>query len=345
MAVDSTNQTYNGEFLGPAPANSGEDTGGGATTQPSATPAPTSTSEPPNPSGGGNNGPEMSSADPISPIEMHPTPATPAPTPAPDPAPTPPMGGMGGGGESTISISVGEPGSTGTPLINSGILHTAPNDNSPISLAIGNGAVVGNLADVHALDGSNGSLVSGDAGAAGGNPLAIAGILTQPTTSSPVGLDVGMGHNVADASLLGGSSLLQNGSAPLASLLGDANGSVISGDAGTTNSSPIAVAGLLTDPTSHGQISADALPGANVVNAVLTGNGDSLNFPNLGGAGADSLHGTVASLPVVNDVGSIAGCDNGGDHSLVDINTNGGELVQLHNDSSSLASLNHTVVI
>ena len=70
-------------------------------------------------------------------------------------------------------VSVGAGPSGGSPILDAGVL-TTPDNGAPISVAAGNGP---NLADIQALDGGGDHLVTGNAGAAGGTPLADAGIL------------------------------------------------------------------------------------------------------------------------------------------------------------------------
>jgi hypothetical protein len=122
-------------------------------------------------------------------------------------------GSGNGSGESLVTTGAGAPDSS--PIFNGGVL-TSPDNSQPLSLNAGNGQ---NIANVDALssdnplnlsgNGAGDHLISGDAGAAGGNPIAQSGVLTTTDSQSPVGVDVGNGQNIASAELVPHSDALQ----------------------------------------------------------------------------------------------------------------------------------------
>jgi hypothetical protein len=183
-----------------------------------------------------------------------------------------PGGGTGSGaGDSLVAVGAGESG--GTPILDTGVLNAAPGD-SPIGVAAGSGD---NLADIDALDGSSGRLVSADGGAPG-NAVLDAGVLTTPDSQTPLNADIGNGTNIANASLLG--------------------------------------------------------------------NSDALQFADLGGTGTDALNGALPN--VLGNGIALPGTDPApatGDDSLIELATDGSDLITTHDDTSSLLGLNNQAIV
>ena len=124
------------------------------------------------------------------------------------------LDGISGG--HLITGTGGAPGG-GSPLADAGLL-TTPDTQSPLGAVVGNGpniadaAVLGHsgllqtvssaLQGINGMAGSGDHLVTGNAGAAGGLPLADAGILTNPDSQSPLGTEIGNAQNIANVSAL-----------------------------------------------------------------------------------------------------------------------------------------------
>ena len=119
---------------------------------------------------------------------------------------------------------------------------------------------------------------------------------------------------------------------------------LITGDAGAAGGSPIADAGVLTTPSSQSPVGVDVANAQNVANADLLGHSDILSFPNMGGTGTDALTGVA---PASIDLGSITGASTPGssDASLVDANTDGGPIVQVHDNPTSLVGVNDHALV
>jgi hypothetical protein len=250
--------------------------------------------------------------------------------------------GTNGGSEPLVSAGAGASG--GSPILDTGVL-TTPDSGTPISLAAGNGQ---NIANVDALNGSSGDhLITGDAGAAGGSPIADAGVLTTPDSQSPVGAEVGNGPNIANASLLSNSDALQTVSPALQGVNGtsDTGDHLITGDAGAAGGSPIADAGVLTTPDSQSPVGAEVGNGQNVADASALSHSDVLSFPNMGGAGTDALTGVVPSAIDVGNVLSDNSAPASSDQSLVDAHTDGAPLVQVHDNPTSTLGVNDHAIV
>jgi hypothetical protein len=243
-------------------------------------------------------------------------------------------------GSPMVSAGVGP--SDGSPILDAGVL-TSPDGGTPISVAAGNGQ---NLANVQALDSSGDHLIAGNAGAAGGTPLADTGLLTTPDSQSPLGVDAGNGPNLADASLLGNSPVPQDATGVAQSALGpDSSGEhLITGDAGAAGGSPIADAGVLTTPDSQSPVGVGVANAQNLANADLLGHSDVLSFPSMGGTGTDALTGLT---PTGIDLGNITGASTSGssDASLVDAHTDGGPVAQIHDNPTSVVGVNDHALV
>jgi hypothetical protein len=271
--------------------------------------------------------------------------------------------GVNGTGDSGDHLVTGDAGATGgSPVADAGVL-TTPDSQSPLGLDVGNGPNVadasaltnGNVLQnaTDALQGVNGTsdsgdhLVTGDAGAAGGTPVTDAGILTTPDSQSPIGADVGNGQNIANAGVLGNSDALQNATGALQGINGTGNSGdhLVTGDAGAAGGSPVADAGVLTTPSSQSPVGADVGNGQNVAAASLLSHSDALSFPNMGGAGTDALTGVVPSAIDVGNVASDSSAPATSGQSLVDAHTDGGPLVQLHDNSPSTVGVNDHALV
>jgi len=85
--------------------------------------------------------------------------------------------------------------------------------------------------------------------------------------------------------------------------------------------------------------------GTNGANASLSGNGEALHFPDLGGAGSDALIGSMPPSSVgvaVDGNGSSDPATNG--HALLDASTDDPAVHINSNDPHSIADVNHQTV-
>jgi hypothetical protein len=261
---------------------------------------------------------------------------------------------LGGGDGPLISASAGPSGES--PILDAGVLTPAAND-APVGAAIGNGPSLVNAQlldnndplNLNGADGSGDHLVTGSAGAPGGTPVGDAGVLTSPDSDAPLGVNLASAPNIANASVLGSSPLLQDATGVSQGITGaDPNGEhLATANAGAVGGAPLAEAGVLTTPDAQTPVGAEVANAQNLAAATLLPHSDVLSFPNLGGAGTDALTGVAPSaidLGSAMDGGSTT-APAAADHPLIDLHTDNGPLLQTHdNPTSTLAINNHAIV-
>lgn len=233
---------------------------------------------------------------------------------------------LGDGSGSMISAGVGQRGDA--PIFNTGVLAAA-DDSNPISVSAGQGP---SILDAHALnhgvpsdllsgDNSGDHLVTGEAGASGDYTVANAGILSDADSRSPIAAVIGNGTNLADASVLQDSDAVETAGSVLDNVTGDPNAGdhLVSGDAGSPNGSPVADAGIFTDPDSESPLGVDVANGDNLANANLLS--QSAGHIVTGTAG-EASNSSIADAGVLTnpDSPSPIGAEVGDGHNLADAN-------------------------
>jgi hypothetical protein len=247
---------------------------------------------------------------------------------------------LNGGDDHLVTGAAGAHG--GPTYADTGLL-TNPDSSSPIGTEIGNGP---NLVDATALGDSqlpqtlaptfqalNGgpageNIVNADGGSPDGAPIADAGIFTTPDSSSPIGAELGNGQNIASVDALSQTA-----------------GHIVTGEAGMAGASQLADAGVLTSPDAQTPVGAEVANGNNLADANLLSHSDILSFPSLQGTGTDALSGVVPGNINVGNVVTDGSGTTFADSSLLDASTDGGPLLQIHNNPTSTVGLNdHPIV-